>query len=145
MDNQEAAEQWLEKAVEDLNGADVLLGAGIYTLSCYHAQQAGEKALKGYLSQYIDDTPKTHNVGELCKQCMDYDDTFSEILRISSALTPFATHTRYPGTPAYTREDAEDAIQKAGRIFIFSQDHIELLEQGFDEEPEQSGPTMRMQ
>jgi len=133
-------EQWFEKAAEDLQSAEVLLGAGIISNSCYHAQQAGEKALKAYLSLCVDEVPKTHNLGELCKLCIDFDEDFTAILRISSSLTAFATHTRYPGAAAYTEEDAEEALQGAGRIFIFTQERIALLE--LDNQSEQSGPTM---
>jgi len=148
MSEHDIAAQWLEKAAIDLQSADALLSVGIAANACYFAQQAGEKALKSYLSLTVEEIPRTHNLEHLCKQCMETDTSFSEILRISSELTDFATTTRYPGSPDYTKEDAEDAIQKAGRIFVFVQEHIEMLEQdmeqGFDEEPEQSGPTMRM-
>jgi len=148
MSEHDIAAQWLEKAAVDLQSADALFSVGIAANACYFAQQAGEKALKSYLSLMVDEIPKTHNMGQLCKQCMETDASFSEILRISSELTDFATTTRYPGSPDYTKDDAEDAIQKAGRIFVFTQEHIEMIEQvlerGFDDEPEQSGPTMRM-
>jgi len=156
MNEHDITAKWVKKAAIDLQSADVLLGAGIASNSCYFSQQAGEKILKGYLSTFTDEIPRTHNVGQLCRQCMDNDASFSEILRISTDLTEFATATRYPGGVDLSKEDAEEAIQKAGRIFVFTQNHMELLEQDFDEEPdfedksdfdeepEQSGPTMRM-
>lgn len=119
---------WFEKAAEDLQGADVLLGAGLVNISCYHTQQAGEKALKAYLSQFMAEVPKTHDLGWLCRLCMEHDESFAEIHRISSSLTDFATIARYPGTSELTAQDAETAIEKAGRIFMFVQERISALD-----------------
>lgn len=42
------ATRWFEQAVDDLRGAGVLRATGHHALACFHAQQAGEKALKAY-------------------------------------------------------------------------------------------------
>jgi len=41
---------WIALARRDVQAADVLRHHGIYEESCFHAQQAAEKALKAFLS-----------------------------------------------------------------------------------------------
>jgi len=121
-----AVEQWIIKVAEDMQSADVLLSVGLIDNSCYFSQQAGEKALKAYLVQFMNEVPYTHNLGHLCQLCIEYDESFIDIFRISSDLTTFAIRTRYPNATTYTAEDAEEAIQKASRIFMFVQERIDL-------------------
>ena len=40
---------WIDFARQDLEVAELTLGKGIYNLSCFHAQQGIEKALKAFL------------------------------------------------------------------------------------------------
>ena len=124
MNEIDAVEQWMIKVAEDLQSADVLLGVGLIDNTCFHAQQAGEKALKAYLVQFLEDIPHTHNLGKLCQLCMEHDESFADILRMSSSLTAFAVRTRYPAASIYTAEDAEEAIKKASQIFMFVQERI---------------------
>ncbi|MCL2447277.1 MAG: HEPN domain-containing protein [Oscillospiraceae bacterium] len=121
--------EWLQKSADDLYSAEVLQRVGMLANSCYHAQQAGEKALKAYLVQCEQEVPYTHNLGLLCKLCMQLDETFAEIFQASSALTDYATITRYPGGDAVDEEETELAIQHAGRVFVFTQQRIPGIEQ----------------
>jgi len=91
---------------------------------CYHAQQAGEKALKAYLTQFEQEIPYTHNLELLCKMCVKHDDAFSELFYACSDLTDYVTTTRYPGDDSVDIEEAEAALQKAGTIFLFIQKRI---------------------
>jgi HEPN domain-containing protein len=43
----EAAEQWLAFAHQDLRMAEMALAEGIYNQTCFHAQQCVEKVIKG--------------------------------------------------------------------------------------------------
>ena len=119
MNEQDIVMQWLEKAAEDLHSADVLFGVGIIANTCYHCQQAAEKALKAYLCMVGVEIPHTHNLSLLCKECLEHNADFSEIFRISSSLTKYATATRYPGDNLLNKEEAETAIQNAGRVLHF--------------------------
>jgi len=129
MDNNSLAAPWLAKVSEDMRSAEVLLREGLIATSCYHSQQAGEKLLKAFLALFLDEPPWTHNLGELCKNCMDYDVAFETVLDDASDLTGFATRTRYPGDESFDTQDAEEAIEKAGRIFMFVQARIQAFEQ----------------
>jgi len=44
--NQREASRWLSTARDDLDSAVILRNNGKFAHSCFHAQQAGEKALK---------------------------------------------------------------------------------------------------
>ena len=120
--------EWFGKVADDLQSADVLLGVNLTANSCYHAQQAGEKALKAYLSLHTEEIPRTHILELLCAQCMESDASFSEILQMASDLTEYAVRIRYPNTNNPTKQDAENAIQKASKIFMFVQERIPAQE-----------------
>ena len=140
MDHYNPAEPWLAKALDDMGSAKVLLREGFIANSCYHSQQAGEKLLKAYLSLHEEEPAWTHNLGQLCKDCMEYDSEFETIADDASDLTEYATHTRYPGDDSFSERHAEDAIEKVRLIYEFALPRIRALEQALD----QSGPTMQM-
>ncbi|MDR3314192.1 MAG: HEPN domain-containing protein [Oscillospiraceae bacterium] len=127
MDNFDWIELWIEKASEDIRSAEVLLRETLHANSCYHAQQAGEKILKAYLSLCDGSAAWTHNVGTLCKDCMKFNGAFSAILDDASDLTDYATQTRYPGDESFSEQDAKGAIEKARLIFDFSLPRIRAL------------------
>jgi HEPN domain-containing protein len=41
---------WLRKAASDMATLDATVGAGSFYTACFHAQQAAEKYLKGFLA-----------------------------------------------------------------------------------------------
>jgi len=129
MNERDIVLQWLQKSASDLHCAELLLRGGEPANSCYHAQQAGEKALKAYLTQFEPEVPYTHNLELLCKMCVKYDDAFYELFHISSDLTDYVTTTRYPGDDSVDIKEAEEAIQKAGKIFIFTQKRMQACEE----------------
>jgi len=59
------ASRWLAQAQEDLGAARDLLASGHFALACFHAQQAAEKALKGFLHAQGADDPWGHAVSRL--------------------------------------------------------------------------------
>jgi HEPN domain-containing protein len=61
--------QWLERASEDLDVAQLVLEEEYFAHVCFLAQQAIEKALKGYLLQHTGTYPKTHRLLELLASC----------------------------------------------------------------------------
>ena len=137
MDNFDLAHRWLAKAAEDMRSAEVLLREDLISNSCYHSQQAAEKILKAYLALFLEEPPYTHNLGQLCKHCMDYDESFKTILNDASDLTEFAAQTRYPGDELYCAEDAENAIKMVQLIHEFTLPRINRLEQDTNQTSEQ--------
>ena len=52
---------WLERASEDIRAAEVLLAeGGLANVVCFHAQQAAEKFLKGFLAHHQHNVRKVH-------------------------------------------------------------------------------------
>jgi HEPN domain-containing protein len=116
----EDTQAWLTKAATDLAaGAHMLTAEPPFTGDAlFHAQQAGEKALKGFLAWH--DTPfgKTHDLAALGQQCAEIDPTLGAIGPRAATLTDYAWRYRYPGEPAEpSREDAESALALAREVF----------------------------
>jgi HEPN domain-containing protein len=90
---------WFQKSGEDLRAAEFErtarppLSADI----AFHAQQAAEKAMKGFLSWHNVPFGKTHNLVELGQACVRMDVTLESILRPAAPLTEYAWRFRYPG------------------------------------------------
>lgn len=59
------AKRWLDFAMQDLRGAELMLREGMYNLACFHTQQCVEKALKGMLANQNKTPPRIHATGEL--------------------------------------------------------------------------------
>ena len=89
---------WLVKAQRDLVTVDQILDHDNPMLDpvVYHCQQAGEKALKGFL--FWHDTPfrKTHDLAELLAQCVAIDITLGVLEETATFLTPLGVQFRYP-------------------------------------------------
>jgi HEPN domain-containing protein len=88
---------WMSKAVEDLAVAEVVLQSGIGATwaSCFHAQQAVEKALKAILTACGIDFPRTHALQRLRELLpAELQGSFDEHALIE--LSPWAVAGRYP-------------------------------------------------
>lgn len=71
-----------------------------------HAQQAAEKALKGYLVSNGTAYPLTHDVRRLLALCEGIDRDLVAALAPAAGLTQFAVLFRYPGEEQPTHEEA---------------------------------------
>ncbi len=94
-----ATRGWLVKAAEDLRATRVLLELTdpLEALAGYHAQQAAEKALKGFLTWHDVVFRKTHDIEELVLQCATVDASMpAAIGHEALELSPLAWQTRYP-------------------------------------------------
>ncbi|MEM3462597.1 MAG: HEPN domain-containing protein [Candidatus Bathyarchaeia archaeon] len=60
--------RWLEKAEEHLRLAKLALEKGIYSLSCFHSQQAAEGALRGVLVAFARVHLLTHSLSRLAEE-----------------------------------------------------------------------------
>ena len=124
--------KWYEKAKNDLIVAEHSF-EDLYPrqieISCYHCQQAIEKALKGFLLYNEIDPPKTHNLIMLCQMCMEIDDSFEEILDDCTELTSYGVITRYPNEVEITEAESKIAIRKSKEIHNFCISLIQELKQ----------------
>lgn len=89
-------ELWLKIASRDLEASIVLLNAALTHQSAYFAQQAGEKALKGYLVAKGKMPQRTHNLKILVIACAEIYQPFTKIKEPAYFLSPYSTTSRYP-------------------------------------------------
>jgi HEPN domain-containing protein len=120
------AMRWLRTGEDDLDAATVLKKNGKFPHACFHAQQAGEKAVKAVWYR-ADADPWGHSVRKLIEDLENVDmnlyDRLKGLLRAGTILDRFYIPTRYPNglpelTPgeAYLEEDAEQCILQAAEI-----------------------------
>jgi len=125
------AKDWLRYAQSDLNTANQMfynVHPKETEISCYHSQQCAEKALKAFVFFNDIEPPWTHNLVELCQICIEYDDTFSEILTVCSDLTPYGVAVRYPNELAVNDTIAKLAVDKAQFVYDFVAGKIKAVE-----------------
>ena len=96
----EDAGAWLNRAELDLRAADLELGtpeAELWGDVAFHAQQAAEKALKGFLALHDEPFRKTHSIEEIGGACIAIDPGLGDLVYAAAPLTEFAWKFRYPG------------------------------------------------
>jgi HEPN domain-containing protein len=114
------ARGWLTTAEDDLDTAMILKREGNYAHSCFHSQQAGEKALKD-LWYFADADPWGHSIRKLIEDLEPVNSGFFSIVqplnRVAMVLDRFYVPTRYPNglpdiTPdkAFGEEDADTCL-----------------------------------
>jgi len=111
--------RWLERALDDLDTAQLLYEnyhPKKLEASCYHCQQAVEKALKAYLNLKEYDFPYTHDCRKLCILCADFNEQFYSYTDDCVDITPFATQARYPANDEITEAETKATLRKAERI-----------------------------
>jgi HEPN domain-containing protein len=117
------AKRWLKQAEYDLRAAEHNAGGEFYSIACFNAQQAAEKALKAFLFAQGERVVLGHSAGELCRRCGEYEESFNDLAASAGKLDRFYVPTRYPdalpgGVPAevYDEEDATGAITSASKV-----------------------------
>lgn len=111
---------WLSKAGKDLAAAEYETKADPPFAEdiLFHAQQAAEKSLKGFLSWHRIPFRKTHNLVELGEACCQVDSSLEPLLERVAPLTEYAWKFRYPGDPEEaTAEEAAGALATAREAF----------------------------
>jgi len=128
---------WLTNAHEDIETAVLTRDATPprRRSAVYHAQQATEKALKGFLALHDQPFDLTHRLLPLLGLCISIDADFAAWQEVAELLTPYATRFRYPSPPGVPQEpDAEEvdeAVRQARALFDFVLDRV----------PEEAHPT----
>ncbi len=113
------ARAWLMKARQDLAAAAHEFKAEPPFLAdiVFHAQQAAEKTLKGFLTWHSTPFRKTHNLEELGEQCLGIDRSLVAVVDLAVPLTKYSWKYRYPGEldePA--NAEAIDALAKSREV-----------------------------
>ena len=118
--------RWFTTAEDDNDSAVILKENGKFAHSCFHAQQAGEKALKA-VWYFADADPWGHSIKKLIEDLNSVDlklyQRLESYTRIGMLLDRFYIPTRYPNglpdiTPdvAFTNEDADSCITYSKKI-----------------------------
>ena len=91
---------WIAFARRDVQAADVLRQNGIYEESCFHAQQAAEKALKAFLVYNGQTPPRLHDLLDLLTRCLTFDTTLNAFRAECTTLNQYYAPTCYPDAAA---------------------------------------------
>jgi len=125
------AGRWLKQALRDIDDARYLMAGDRFSLACFVAQQAAEKALKAFLYGAGREMVWGHSVAELCHDAVAHDSAFEALNARGAALDRFYIPTRYPnglpgGIPAdaFLKQDAEFAISVADEIISAVQEKL---------------------
>ena len=114
----EAALHMLRLSLGDLNGAEFLLGSPSQDprLSCFHSQQAAEKALKAALELERNDYPRIHALHQLLAQLPSTWPVHELDLNLKR-LSALVVEGRYPDADRLpTRDEAVEAVADARLI-----------------------------
>jgi len=113
----------MKRAAEDLRARDFELTADppLTRDAVFHAQQAAEKALKGFLSRHDSPFRKTHSIAEIGGACLLIDSSLEETVRRASPLTEYAWRYRYPG------EDEDPSPTEAREALLTARAHFQEI------------------
>ena len=106
-------QEWLTKAEEDWDSAQVLLGdaSPLVTPSLFHMQQCAEKLLKARLIQKNTPFERRHDLSYLLHLAAEPD--LQIHARCLNELNPFAVEIRYPGDlPQFSVNEASLLLEK---------------------------------
>lgn len=108
---------WFRKAESDLHTCRLLIESdGPYDTTCFHAQQAAEKYLKGLIAFHGIEIPRTHNLEELELLCNDVSPPPSLTGIDVTVLTPYAVQMRYDAEFWPDHDTAAEAIRLVEKI-----------------------------
>ena len=114
-------DEWRRYAEEDMAMAEIAMREdGPPNQICFHAQQIGEKYIKGFLVFANRSFEKSHLLSYLLELCIAIDPTFEELKDDVIFLTQFYIETRYPGDiPEFTLPECRKGYESAVRIKEF--------------------------
>ena len=124
--NRAEALRWLQTAREYMETAEILHDADRHAHACFHAQQAGEKALKAVWHMHAAD-PWGHSLRKLIEDgrsaLPEIFGKWMDLIEDAARLDRYYIPTRYPNglpdiTPdaAFFHDDAETAITLARKV-----------------------------
>ena len=110
--------RWLDKAREHLKMAKLALDGGIYSLSCFHSQQAAEQALKGVLIGVGGVHLLTHSLVKLAEEVKVLKEVNLPPPDSLEELEDHYLQARYPNAriSRYDRGEAERAYRTAEEV-----------------------------
>ncbi len=113
------AERWFAQAGHDIADARFCARGGRHALACFLSQQAGEKAVRGYLHRNGAEDVWGHSLSDLCEDAMAFEPAFDAIKSTAALLDKYYTMTRYPtGLPGGIPAEAYDEIDSSRAIAV---------------------------
>lgn len=106
---------WFTKASRDLRTAKLLLSQNnedFWESTVFHAQQAAEKSIKGFLAFHKIRFTKTHNMEVLVDLISKIDKSLSLSLEPIKILTQYAVAIRYPEENELPETLSQEVCQK---------------------------------
>jgi HEPN domain-containing protein len=91
----------------------------MYSNICYHATQAAEKQLKGFIIANGKKVVKTHNLKDLLHIAVSIDESFSKLEDEYRKLNQFTPAVRYEGSATITRADIVATTRSLSKISNF--------------------------
>ncbi len=125
----EYAHKWFKRGDEDLEFIEIILKEKRFSFNpiCFHAQQAGEKYLKGFLACHDLHVRKVHDLGVLIDDCKTVNQLFETLRDETVFLNQFYIASRYPEDyTEFTLDDAKKAYEAAKSIKEFVLKNIKL-------------------
>jgi HEPN domain-containing protein len=122
----EEGRRWLLQAQQDVDDAQYVHAGKRFNLACFLAQQAAEKAIKGFLYAQGWRPVIGCSVAKLCQDAATFDAAFDELRPQAAPLDKYYVPTRYPnglpgGIPAeaFDQVDANRALELAHHVLQF--------------------------
>lgn len=108
---------WLRKGESDLiAGKHIAESEGPYDTACFHAQQAAEKFLKGFLAFHGQPIPRTHDLEELVELCIAILPMPDLTALHLEELSDFAVEIRYDFEVWPSQQTARDSLKIAEQV-----------------------------
>ena len=134
--NKQEAKRWLRTAEDDLDTSILLKNNRKFAHSCFHAQQAAEKAVKA-IWYFEEADPWGHSIKKLIDDLEEVNmaayNILSKVSRSALLLDRFYIPTRYPNglpdiTPdmAFLEEDSDASIDAASIIIKIVHEYLNL-------------------
>jgi HEPN domain-containing protein len=86
---------------------------------CFHSQQSAEKMLKGFLVLHDIEPPKIHNLLDLYRKCLPFDENLENIVQKLAYLNQYSVMPRYPYEREITDDDSKTALRYAKEVMDF--------------------------
>ncbi|MBT3270894.1 HEPN domain-containing protein [Candidatus Poribacteria bacterium] len=128
-----AARSWFAIADRGVRLAALALGEGdMSDEACFHAQQAVEKCLKGYLTLVDREAQRTHQLDALSESCAAVDPAFGAWAERLRPLSPYAVEARYPDGRQTDIDEAREAVAVAQALQAFVGERVRVYRGGIE-------------
>lgn len=112
------ARELLHKADNDLIAARAILATGeALDTVCFHAQQAVEKSIKAVLALHDIPYPRRHDLAELMNLVKPIAAELLPYEHDITSMTPFAVDLRYDNEFEPSKDNAEESLEIAARVY----------------------------